>query len=420
MIDLFKRPADARAVLAHLERGGRDAARVCRLAGGKEYLVLQEHLGRLCGRGHIRSLADCDAAVLYKLLCVLGSKLVLRGARESYVAGHAPDFFALVKFRVRALLGVFAYPCAANLFYLLERRNVDAVRVIDESARIARRDYFSAEAQSLLYGVGCDVARAGDDDRLALDRVRVILEHLLNKIDKAVARCLCSCERAAERESLAREHALVLTRYSLILTEHIADFAPADPDIARGNVGVRAYDAVERGHKALAEAHYLHLALALGVEVRAALAAANGKSGQRVFEYLLEAEEFYNAHVDRGMKAQTAFIRAYRAVELDSVAAVCVNLARVVRPRDAENRRPLRLNEPFEQRPILIYPVRLDNRANGIENLRRSLNELRLSRVLLLNVKYHVVNIAHIITPKTICGDKIKTKNISRRQCQIF
>ncbi len=181
---------------------------------------------------------------------------------------------------------------------------------------------------------------------------------------------------------------------------------PADSDIARGNVGVRAYDAVERGHKALAEAHYLHLALALGVEVRAALAAADGKSRQRIFEYLLEAEKFYNAHVDRGVEAQTALVGAYCAVELNSVAAVCVNLARVVRPRDAENRSSLRLNEPFEQRPILICPVRLDNRANGIENLRRSLNELRLSRVLLLNVKYHVVNIAHIITPKTICGKK--------------
>ena len=91
----------------------------------------------------------------------------------------------------------------------------------------------------------------------------------------------------------------------------------------------------------------------------------------------------------------------------DSTLAVKkMNLARVVRPRDAENRSSLRLDEPFEQRPILICPVRLDNRANGIENLRRSLNELRLSRVLLLNVKYHVVNIAHIITPKTICGKK--------------
>ena len=406
MIDLFKRPADARAVLAHLKRGGRDAARVCRLAGGKEYLVLQEHLGRLCGRGHVRTLADRDASVLYKLICVLGSELVLRGARQSYVAGHAPDLFALVKFRVRALLGVFTYPCAANLFYLLERRNVDAVRVIYKAARVARRDNFAAEAQSLLYGVGCDVARAGDDDRLALDRVRVILEHLLNKIYKAVARCLCSRERAAEREPLAREHALVLPGNSLVLTEHVADFAPADSDIARGNVGVRAYDAVERGHKALAEAHYLHLALALGVEVRAAFAAADGKSRQRIFEYLLEAEKFYNAHVDRGVEAQTALVGAYCAVELNSVAAVCVNLARVVRPRDAENRSSLRLDEPFEQRPILICPVRLDNRANGIENLRRSLNELRLSRVLLLNVKYHVVNIAHIITPKTICGKK--------------
>ena len=51
VIDLFKRPADARAVLAHLERGGCNAARVCRLAGGKKYLVLQEHLGCLCCRG---------------------------------------------------------------------------------------------------------------------------------------------------------------------------------------------------------------------------------------------------------------------------------------------------------------------------------------------------------------------------------
>ena len=406
VIDFFKRPADARAVLAHLERGGRDAARVCRLAGGKENLALQENFCSFRSRGHVRTLADCDAAVLYQLFCVLGSELVLRGARESYVAGHAPDLFALVKFRVRALFDIFAYPCAADFFYLLERFNIDAVRVIYKAARIARSYYLSAEAQSLLYGVGCDVARAGDDDRLALDRVRMVLEHLLNEIYKAVARCLCSRERAAEREPLAREHALVLPGNSLVLTEHIADFAPADPDIARGNIGVRAYDAVERGHEALAEAHYLHLALALGVEVRAAFAAANGESGQRIFEYLLEAEKFYNAHVDRGVEAQTAFIRTYRAVELNSVAAVCVNLARVVRPRDAENRRPLRLNEPFEQRPILICPVRLDNRANGIENLRRSLNELRLSRVLLLNVKYHVVNIAHIITPKTICGKK--------------
>ena len=232
----------------------------------------------------------------------------------------------------------------------------------------------------------------------------MVLEHLLNEIDKPVARCLGSCERAAERESLAREHALVLTRYSLILTEHIADFAPADSDIARGNVGVRAYDAVERGHKALAEAHYLHLAPALGVEVRAALAAADGKSRERVFEYLLEAEEFYNAHVDRGVEAQTALVGAYCAVELDAVTAVRVNLACVVRPRDSEDRSSLRLDEPFEQRPILIGFIRLYNRANGIKNLRCRLNKLGLSRVLLPDVKYHVINVAHSITPKTNCG----------------
>jgi hypothetical protein len=51
----------------------------------------------------------------------------------------------------------------------------------------------------------------------------------------------------------------------------------------------------ELGHEALAEAHDLGVGLALGVEVRAALAAADGQRGEGVLEDLLEAEELDDA-----------------------------------------------------------------------------------------------------------------------------
>jgi hypothetical protein len=80
--------------------------------------------------------------------------------------------------------------------------------------------------------------------------------------------------------------------------------------------------AVELGHERLAEAHHLVVALALGVEVRAALAAAHGQRGQRVLEDLLEGEELEDAEVDRGVEAQAALVGADGAVELDAEAAV--------------------------------------------------------------------------------------------------
>ena len=43
------------------------------------------------------------------------------------------------------------------------------------------------------------------------------------------------------------------------------------------------------GHKALAETHNFAVGFALGVKVRAALAAAYGQTGKAVFENLLKA-----------------------------------------------------------------------------------------------------------------------------------
>ena len=55
---------------------------------------------------------------------------------------------------------------------------------------------------------------------------------------------------------------------------------------------------VQLGHEALAEGHDLPVALALGVEVAAALAAADGQAGQAVLEHLLKAQELEDGQVD--------------------------------------------------------------------------------------------------------------------------
>lgn len=84
--------------------------------------------------------------------------------------------------------------------------------------------------------------------------------------------------------------------------------------------------AVQLGHEGLAEAHDFLLGATLRVEVRAALAAADGQTGERVLEDLLEAEKLHDAEVDTRMETQAALVRAEHAVVLHAEAAVDVNL----------------------------------------------------------------------------------------------
>jgi hypothetical protein len=53
----------------------------------------------------------------------------------------------------------------------------------------------------------------------------------------------------------------------------------------------------ELKHETLTEFHHLVIAFAFRVKIRAAFAAADGKTGQRILEYLLEPEEFDDAEV---------------------------------------------------------------------------------------------------------------------------
>ena len=153
-----------------------------------------------------------------------------------------------------------------------------------------------------------------------------------------------------------------------------------------GHVGVGPDVAEELGHEGLAEAHDLVVALALGVEVGAALAAAHGQRGERVLEDLLEGQELQDAEVDRGVEAQPALVGADRAVHLDAEAAVHADLALVVDPGDAEEDDALGLDDALEDLRVLVLRVAVEHEGERLGDLLDGLVKLGLGRVLGLDL----------------------------------
>ena len=107
------------------------------------------------------------------------------------------------------------------------------------------------------------------------------LEHFLGEVHAAVAGRLGTDQRAAPVDALAGEHAGELVPQALVLAEQVADLAGAHADVTGRHVQVGADVAVQLAHERLAEAHHFVVAFALGIEVRAALAAADALGGER-------------------------------------------------------------------------------------------------------------------------------------------
>ena len=80
----------------------------------------------------------------------------------------------------------------------------------------------------------------------------------------------------------------------LVHSIHIAHFSSAYTDITGRNVAVRTEIAPQLKNERLAETHDFLVRLSARAEVRTALAATHRKSGQRILERLLEAQEFEN------------------------------------------------------------------------------------------------------------------------------
>ena len=128
----------------------------------------------------------------------------------------------------------------------------------------------------------------------------------------------------------------------------------------------------------MAEAHHFVVALALGVKIRPALAAAHGESGQRVLENLFEAQELEDAQVDRGVEAQAAFVGADGAVEFNAVAAIHLHVAGVVCPRYAEHDDALRLDDAFEHFGGFVLGMGFHEGDNGLGHFLHCLQKFGL------------------------------------------
>jgi hypothetical protein len=234
----------------------------------------------------------------------------------------------------------------------------------------------------LLDAVDGHVARPRDHDPPPVEGLAAGLEHLVGEEGRAVAGRLGAHQRAAPAQALAGEHpGLVAVGDPLVLAEQVADLAAADADVAGRHVGVLPQVAVELGHERLAEPHDLGVGAALGVEVGAALAAADRHPGEGVLEDLLEAEEFDDAQVHRGVEPQAALVGAQRGVEFDPEAAVDVHLAAVVLPRHAEDDLPLGLADALDGLHLGVLGVPRQHDREGLEHLADGLVELDLTRV---------------------------------------
>ena len=282
-------------------------------------------------------------------------------------------------------LSILLDAAAADFLQVLDVGQVDAVGVVNIAVGVGHGDDLGAQLGSLLTGVDSDIAGAGDDHGLALEAVVAhALQSLSGEVAQAVAGSLGTGQRTAEGQALAGEHtALEAVGQTLVLAEHIADLAAADANITGGAVHELADVTVQLGHEALAEAHDFHVALAVGVEVRAALAAAHGQGGQAVLEGLLEAEELQDALVDRRMEAQTALVGADGAVELDAVAAVHLDLALVIDPGYTEGDDALRLDQTLDEAGLLVLGMLLHDGLDALQDLADSLQEFGLVSIAL-------------------------------------
>ena len=104
----------------------------------------------------------------------------------------------------------------------------------------------------------------------------------------------------------------------------------------------------EIGHKGLAEAHDLGVALTHGIEVASVLAPAQGKSGQAILENLFEGQELQDPKVHRSVESESSFIGPDGVIHFNPKTPIDMSIALAVDPRDPEQDRPVGFDQPFK------------------------------------------------------------------------
>ena len=173
---------------------------------------------------------------------------------------------------------------------------------------VGYRDDLGAQLGGLLACVGGDVSGSGDDDLLSLEGLLVGLEHLLCEVAQSVSGGLGPGEGSAGGDGLSGEDSGELVPQPLVLAEHVTDLPASGSDVSCGDIRVGTDVLGELGHEGLAEAHYLVVGLALGVEVGSSLSSSDGEGGEGVLEDLLESEELEDGEVHGGVKPDSSLV----------------------------------------------------------------------------------------------------------------
>jgi hypothetical protein len=163
---------------------------------------------------------------------------------------------------------------------------------------------------------------------------------------------------------------------------------------------------VQFDHQRLAETHHFAIAFAFRIEVRTALTAAHWKTGQRVLEALLEAEELQDAERDVGVKPHAAFVGADRIVELNSPGAIRANVSQIVFPADSEDHDPVRFGHSLKNTGVFVLLILHHERHQRSHNFLHSLLKLRLTGIAAfepgherVNFLLHSAVVCHPATP---------------------
>ncbi|MDT4836454.1 hypothetical protein FQZ97_701520 [compost metagenome] len=257
---------------------------------------------------------------------------------------------------------------------------------------VGQGDHLAAQLHDLLRRVLGDVAGAGNRHPLAVEAAADALEHLLGEIHATEAGGLGANQAAAIGQALAGQDRGEFVGQALVLAEEEADLAGADADITGRHVQVGTDMAVQLAHEGLAETHHFGVALALGVEVRAALAATHGQRGQGILEHLLEGEELQHAQVHGRMEAQAALVGTDGAAHLHAEATVDADPSLIVDPRHTEQDGTLRLDDPFDDAGLQVMRIGFQEGPQAAQHLFHGLMELGLVGITLLQAQQECVD----------------------------
>ena len=87
---------------------------------------------------------------------------------------------------------------------------------------------------------------------------------------------------------------------------------------------------------------------------------------------------FQHAERNRGVEAKAALVGANGRVELDAIAAIDLDLSRIIDPRHAEHDDALRLDKTLEQSVLFIFGMSIKRRAKRAQDFRGCLDEFGL------------------------------------------